>query len=54
MKLTVNSTATYLPSVVLSPLQPFTIYNLAVSAVNMNGSGPYSSPLVFITADAGM
>ena len=54
MKWTVNSTATYLSSIVLSPLEPFTVYNLTVSAVNINGSGPYSSPLVFTTAHAGV
>ena len=53
-KQTINSTESYISGVTLSSLEPFSQYNLSIAAVNVNGSGPYSSPLPFETAHAGM
>ena len=50
---TINSTAAYISEVLVSPLNPFSEYNLSVAAVNINGTGPYSLPLPLTTAQAG-
>ena len=54
LKWIVNSTDPYTSNVILSHLEPFLAYNLSVSAININGSGPYSPPLRFMTAPAGL
>ena len=54
LKWTVNSTATYISGAIIAPLEPFTTYSLSVSAVNVNGSGPFSLPIKFTTAHAGI
>lgn len=53
IKLHVNATAIFISDVVLSPLKPFTSYNVSVAATTINGTGPLSSPLEFTTAQTG-
>ena len=53
MKLQVNATRIFISDVVLSPLEPFTTYNVSVAATTVNGTGPLSSPLEFTTTQAG-
>ena len=54
LKWTVNSTAAYTSQILISPLKPFSGYNLSVGAVNINGTGPYSLPITFTTTQAGL
>ena len=54
LKWTVNSTAVYLSHILISPLKPFSEYNVSVAAVNVNGTGPYSQPTSFTSAQGGL
>lgn len=53
IKLQINTTKIFVSDVVLSPLKPFTTYNVSAAAATINGTGPLSSPLEFTTAQAG-
>ena len=53
LNVTTNFTAAYISHIPISPLKPFSEYNLSVAAVNINGTGPYSQYIPFTTAQAG-
>lgn len=54
LNITTNTTAAYISEILVSPLNPFTGYNLSVAAINVNGTGPHSLPTAFTTAQAGV
>ena len=54
LNMTTNITAAYISQIIVSPLKPFSEYNLSVAAVNINGTGPFSPPTTFTTAQAGL
>ena len=53
LNVTTNFTAAYISRILISPLRPFSKHNLSVAAMNINGTGPYSAPIPFTTAQAG-
>jgi hypothetical protein len=52
LNVTTNFTAAYISRILISPLRPFSKHNLSVAAMNINGTGPYSAPIPFTTAQA--